>query len=133
MTTQAGTNFNVETIIFPSAARIATVSSADFGNDAWRGGVFTIDVTAASGTTPTLDVKLQSKDPASEKYSDVPDAAFAQITTAAGLAVLVVYPGVTETANVSVSDIVPVVFKFVATITGTTPSFTFSLGASLIK
>ena len=134
MTTQAGTNFNKELILFASAALTDTGSphsSADFDNDAWPGVLLSLDITAASGT-PTLDIKLQSKDPASGKYNDIPGAAFAQKTTT-GQDTLVLYPGVAETANASVSDVLSPVFKAVATIAGTTPSFTFSLGASLIK
>ena len=133
MTTQAGTHFNTDLPIFPSAARIATVNSADFDNDGgWRGAVFSLDITAASGTTPTLDITIERKDVASGKYNAIPGAAFAQKTTT-GQDELVIYPGVAETANESVSDILSTVLRAVATIGGTTPSFTFSLGASLIK
>ena len=99
-------------------------------NEGHRGIELYLDITAASGSSPTLDIKLQAKDPTSSKYFDVPGAAFAQQVTT-GQAALTVYPGIAETADVSVSDILPGVFRFVATITGTTPSFTFSLGANL--
>ena len=52
--------------------------------------------------------------------------------TITGTANLMLYPGVAETANVSVSDVLPKMWRVVATIGGTTPSFTFSLGASVI-
>lgn len=135
MTTQAGTHFNKELIVFASAARTDTGSphsSADVENDAWKGGIFTLDVTAASGTTPTLDVLIQVKNPVTGAYTDLSGVVFAQETTT-GTQVLTVYPGIAETANVSVNDILPAVFKAVATIGGTTPSFTFAVGLSLIK
>lgn len=122
---------NVEITLLASAARTATANTADQTNYNHRGAVFTLDVTVVSGTTPTLDVKIQALDTLSGKYADIPGAAFAQ-KTAANTSQLVVYPGVAETANVSVSDVLPRKFRAVCTIAGSTPSFTFSLGAALV-
>ncbi len=116
---------------FASAVVTATANGADVGNEGYKGAVFILDITAASGTSPTLDVTLEWKDPISEKYFAIPGAAFAQKTTT-GTDSLVVYPGVAETANESVSDVLSETFRAVATITGTTPSFTFSLGVSFV-
>jgi len=122
---------NSSITIFPSDTRTATENSGDKKNHQWRGARFHLDVTAASGTTPTLDVKLQAKDPISGKYFDIPGAVFTQKT---GVITddLTVYPGIAETANETVSDIIPQVFRAVATIGGTTPSFTFSLAATFV-
>jgi hypothetical protein len=117
--------------LFASAARIATVNGSDVNNWRHRGIRLWLDITAVSGTTPTLDVKLQGKDRISGVYVDIPSAAFAQ-KTANGSDDLLVYPGVAETANRSVSDVLPKTFRVVATIGGTTPSFTFSLSGELL-
>lgn len=97
----------------------------------YRGAVFTLDITAASGTTPTLDVKVQRFDVVSGQYVDLPSAAFAQ-KTATGTDDVTIYPGIAETANRSVSDVIGEVYRVVWTIGGTTPSFTFSIGAVFI-
>jgi hypothetical protein len=90
-----------------------------------------LDITAASGTTPTLDVKLQRFDVTSGQYVDVAGAAFAQKTTT-GTDDLVVYPGATVTANRSISSVLTDTYRVLWTVGGTTPSFTFSVGGSLV-
>lgn len=74
-----------------------------------------LNVTAASGTTPALDVKLQRSYDATN-WTDVTSGAFAQATA------------------VSVKELNGIAFigggeylRYVATVGGTTPSFTFSL------
>ena len=120
-----------EITLHASAAETVTGSVA-FRNDVGAKGIhLVLDITAASGTTPTLDVKLQRFDETSGKYVDLPSAAFAQ-KTGVGTADLTVYPGIAETANVSVSDVLSENLKAVWTIGGTTPSFTFSLGGTLL-
>lgn len=117
---------------FPSLARgTGTFNSEDFTGNEALGLHAVLDITAASGTTPTLDVKLQRKDRASGKYVDLPGASFAQKTTT-GTDDLTVYPGIAETANRSVSDVLAETYRWVAVIAGTTPSFTFTLAGSLI-
>lgn len=118
--------------VFASAARTSTANSSDFENRTSRGVRLFLDITAASGTTPTLDVKVQSKDTETGKYVDLPGGAFAQKTTT-GTDDLVIYPGVAETANRSVSDVLSRDWRVVATIAGTTPSFTFSIGACYLQ
>lgn len=72
-------------------------------------------VTAHAGTTPTLDVKVQtSKDDVDADYVDVPNGAFAQVTTTNGTTRLVV--GALDRF-----------VRVVATIAGTTPSYTYSV------
>lgn len=97
----------------------------------YRGVIFTLDITAASGTTPTLDVTIERFDVLSGKWVALPGAAFAQKTTT-GTDDLTIYPGIAETANRSVSDVIGEAYRVVWTIGGTTPSFTFSIGAVFI-
>lgn len=118
--------------VFPSAARTATFSGKEIFNDGHHLGVkLYLDITASGGTTPTLDLKLQSFDRLSQKWFDIPGAAFAQKTTT-GQSTLTVYPGLTETVNEAISDVTPDIWRAVATIGGTSPTFTFSLGGCLL-
>jgi hypothetical protein len=75
-----------------------------------------IDVTAASGTSPTLDGKFQIKDPVSGKWFDLTDLTFTQATA------------VTSEMKTK-SGLLGSIIKFVYTIGGVSPSFTFSVGA----
>ena len=121
-------------IVFASAARTATTTNSDdIDNDPQQKGVkLFLDITAVSGTSPTLDIKLQVKDPLSAKYEDMPGAAFAQ-KTSTGQGVLTIYPGIAETADVSVSDVLGSTWRIVATIGGTaTPTFTYSLSGDYL-
>lgn len=128
VTTWSGSDVTV----FASAARTATVNSADITTKGARGARLHLEVTAVSGTSATLDVKLQAK--VGGVYIDIAGAAFSQKLQAGGAVTdeLVVFPGVAETANESVSDVLPLVWRAVATITGTTPSWTFALMAAPI-
>ena len=117
--------------VFASSARTATENSSDQTNDCARGVRLFLDITAASGSSPTLDVKVQTKDPVSDSYVDLTGAAFAQQNSTATLD-LVIYPGVGETSNRAVSDVLSSVWRVVATFGGSRPSFTFSVGAEYI-
>lgn len=81
----------VDLAVFQSGARTTTVTSGEFTNEINRGAQLLLNVTAASGTTPTLDVKLQWKDALSGEWVDIPGAAFQRIT-ATGQRTLMVYP-----------------------------------------
>lgn len=123
---------NHEVTVFGSAARTVTTNSQDQENSACRGVRLYLDVTAASGAAPTLDVKIQTRDHISGTYIDLPGAVFTQ-KTAASFDDLTIYPGIAETANETVSDVLSGTWRAVATIGGTTPSFTFSLSAAYIR
>lgn len=120
-----------QVIVFSSASRTASANSGDQNSGGAKGVHLVLDVTAVTGTTPTLDVKVQRKDATSGQYVDLPGGAFAQKT---GVSVddLVIYPGVAETANRSVSDVLSEEWRAVETIGGTTPDFTFSLAGSYL-
>lgn len=119
-----------EKTVFTSAARTATANSDDFAFDGidYAGVLVYLNISAASGTTPTLVVKLQAKDPVSGSYTDIPGAAFASKNTT-GADTLTVHPAATASANRVVSHTVPRIMRAVATIGGTTPSFTFTVVA----
>jgi hypothetical protein len=100
-----------------SAARTTSGNSGNI--DAPHGAVMAVlDVTAVTGTTPTLNVTITALDALSGKYVLI--GAFAQKIAAATEAIFVGGPGdtkfVTETIRIE------------WVIAGTTPSFTFTVG-----
>lgn len=116
--------------IFASAARTTTENSGAHKVGNARGARFFLDITAVAGT-PTLDVKIQYFDKLTSKWFDAKDASFAQ-KTATGSDDLIIYPGATAATNRRVGDPMPDQYRSVATIGGTTPSFTFSLSSELL-
>ena len=124
-----------EIILFTSAARIVTANSGpvrQVEQDAYRGVWLYLDVTAASGTTPTLDIIIARYDPASDAYIAIPGAVFTQKT---GVVTdeLTIYPTLTAAPNDIVREHIGEHFRAEATIGGVSPSFTFSLGALLMR
>lgn len=123
-----------EVILFASAARTATLNSElvrQIHPQAYSGLWLSLSVTAAAGTTPTLDVIIERFDAASGLWVALPGAVFAQITAAASPE-LTIHPAMTAAANVVVKEPIGDVFRAVATIAGTSPSFTFSLGGQFL-
>lgn len=114
---------NTEGTGLASAARTASGASDDiklvFGS---KLAVY-LDVTAASGTTPTLDVTVMAKDPASGKYFEI--GSFTQATATTSEAIFI---GGGSDAEFPVKT-----FRIEYTIGGTTPSFTFSVGYSATR
>lgn len=104
-------------------------NSTDQTNVQWRGVIVGIDVTAISGTSPTLTVTVQGKDPASGVYYTL--LASASIT-ATGFTTLTVYPNAPATANVSTPLPLPYEWRVLYAITGTTPAVTATIGATVI-
>jgi len=109
-----------------SAARTTTGQTGSIELNS-TGVIMTVDVTAVSGTTPTLVVKLQYYDSVSATWIDV-TAATTTTINAIGASTLVVHPSVAEVANAKVAYPLPRIIRAHYTIGGTTPSFTFSIG-----
>jgi len=103
-------------ILANSAARTATGNSADIDVSAWTSAVFYLDVTAASGTTPTLDVTIRGYDPIGADYYTI--ATFIQKVT-------------TGTERIVLAILADRTIDALWTIAGTTPSFTFTITAVL--
>jgi len=115
-----------------SAAFSATAAGTPVASHGARGIIIYLNCTAVSGSSPTADCKLQGYDALADVWQDIAGAAFAQVTAAA-TQTLTVYPGVAETGNVSVSDVVPALLRVHSTIGGSsTPTVTFSLGGVFI-
>lgn len=87
---------------------------------AFSKAIFTLDVSAASGTTPTLDVTIQGLDVLSGKWRIV--VTFPQQTAASPASPLANNSTLFQSANIDYQ-----VYRAVWTIGGTTPSFTFSI------
>lgn len=123
---------NTAVSVEASSAKAASGNSATaLTNHNGSGVHLFVNVSAVSGTTPTLAVRVQVQDPVSSSWVDLPGAATANIT-ATGLTLLTIYPGATVAANSAVSLPLPRTWRLAWTIGGTTPSFTFSVGAQYI-
>lgn len=116
---------NVAGTALASAARTATTNSADLVNYNGRGVVVVLDVTAFAAT-PTITLTVEGKDPVSGGYYTILSGAAINV---AGTSrnVYVVYPGVTETANVDASHPLPRTFRITVT-HGDADSVTYSVG-----
>lgn len=109
-----------------SAARTATVAGTTGTNWNHTGMVVTLNVTAVSGTSPTLVAKLQFSPDGGTTWIDYDAKATTASITATGAYILKFFPGCTEVANSAIGLPVPRTFRLHYTIGGTTPSFTFS-------
>jgi hypothetical protein len=119
---------NTGALIAHNAAS-AGVNGGDQTNTLFRGLKLVIDITAISGTSPTLTVTVQGKDPVSGKYYTIlASAALAAVATT----VLTVYPGAPATANVSANDVLPSTWRVISSIGGTGPSVTATIAALLV-
>lgn len=118
---------NVDGTALASAARTASVDSADLTNYNARGLHLVIDATAVT-LTPSITVTIQGKDALSGKYYTI--LAAAAITTVSTV-VLKVYPGLTAAANLVASDVLPRTWR-VSVVAGDADSITYSVGYSLI-
>lgn len=121
-------------ILFESAARTESADPHGLGagvyvteeihNFGAKGvDIFLVSTSSGGGT---VTVKLQKKDPASGTWIDLTSGATAAQADP-GSAILTIYPGIAETANVSVSDHLGLIWRAHATVA--TASVTFSVGA----
>jgi hypothetical protein len=113
-----GTYVYTEPFVVASAARTTSSNSAavEVGNRSHLRGLL-LTVSAASGTTPTLDVQVQTSNDGSTGWTIV-GTAFTQATG-------------TTTQRKTFSSLDRFV-RVAWTLGGTTPSFTFSLAGELV-
>lgn len=77
--------------LLPALSRSADANGTGVDVSALEGhGIAILEAANVSGTTPTLDVKLQESDTSGGTYTDVAGAAFTQVTTVAGIQTLAV-------------------------------------------
>lgn len=118
-------------VVDASAAKTATVNGVTATNFNGRGAHVFVNATVVSGTTPTLAVKLQGSVDGTNFYDlDATNATTASIT-AAGTAVIRVYPGLTNAVGTA-NQVLPRIWRCVFTIGGTTPSFTVATTVAYI-
>lgn len=118
---------NVTQTVFASAARTASIDSADLTNYNGRGLHLVIDVTAIAAT-PSVVFSIQAKDPISGKYYNLLSSS---AITGVGTTVLRIYPGLLVVANLASNDVLPRVFR-VSAAHGDADSITYSVAASVI-
>jgi hypothetical protein len=111
---------NTEGTILASGARTISGNSEDIILGSGSRLAVYLDVTAAAGTSPTLDVTVKAKDPASGKYFNI--GTFAQKNAVGNEAVFI---GAGADTKFAVRT-----FRIEYVVAGTTPSFTFSVGYS---
>lgn len=115
-------------VALTSVARTATNNSADFTTPYGARGLRVWINETAHTSTPSTTFKIQDKDPISGVYTD-------RITSAAiateGNTVLTIYPGLTPSANVVVSDCIGKTWRVLAT-HGNANSQTYSVGFSYL-
>lgn len=104
-------------------------NSGDLDATKYKGILLFINVSAISGTSPTLTVTLQGKSPGSAVYYTVLASA---AISATGLTVLRVYPGLTAAANTVANDCIPCTYRISTAIGGTTPSVTAQITGVLV-
>jgi hypothetical protein len=97
------------------------------GTHQGAGIIVFINVTAITGTTPTLTVTLKGC------IDGTPSATYTILASAAinatGLTVLRVYPGLTAAANAAANDVVPGYCQISTAIGGTSPAVTATISA----
>jgi hypothetical protein len=120
---------NLGTIATLTAAGSGSVTGTQLDTQQAKGCLVFINISAISGTSPTLTVMLKGLDSTSgTAYTVLASAAL----TATGLTVLRVYPGLTAAANAVANDVTPVASRIDYTIGGTTPSVTATISMQLI-
>lgn len=122
-------------VLIPSTTATASGNSPLLSNQAANpqnpaavGLMLLVNVSAASGTSPTLALTVQVKDPASGNWIALGPAA--PNLTAVSTQLIQVYPGdVSDTSITLIPVALPALpWRVAYTIGGTSPSFTFSVG-----
>lgn len=103
-----------------------TTNSATRTNYNGKGVILYINVTAFSGTTPTLTVGLRAIDNLSGSAASITGAITGTIT-GTGLTILMLYPGLTAVANSAINSVLPWKYGTQYVLGGVSPSFTFSV------
>lgn len=107
------------TNLHPTTARTATGNGTGADVQARDGDLYLVlDSAAGTGTSPTLDVTVESSDTLGGTYTAITGAAFTRVTTTASQQSLVIS-----------KDEARRFIRIVYTLGGTTPSFTFSVNA----
>jgi hypothetical protein len=117
---------NVESTLLASAARTATVSTADQTNHNGQGLIVVLDVTVPG--TGSVTLSIEGKDPTSGKYYTI--LAGVAVTTAVTV-VYRVWPGLTAVANATANDRLPKTYRVTVTHNNAN-SISYSVGSILL-
>lgn len=107
----------------------ASGASADQTSQNCRGLQLFIDITAVSGTLPTVTFFIEGKDPVSGKYVTLLQSA---TISAVGTFLLTVYPGAIAINNLLANQPISKTWRVRWLVTGSSPSFTGTVGGSLM-
>lgn len=119
-------NKNVFALNLVAAA--TSSASPDLENLSGTAAHVVIDITAITGTTPSMTVTVEGKDPISGKYYPIlVSAALAAVATT----VLRIFPAATAAANLAVNDFIPAMFRVSVAIAGVTPAVTAKISVNL--
>ena len=122
---------NVVGTLLASAARTTTTNGAALANPNHRGIALHLNITAFSGTSPTIQLRINAINPVTGSPFVIWLPAAQPAATGEFLYVL--YPDtVAMTTTVAMNGILPRPFSVDVVIGGTTPSITFSLSYSLL-
>ncbi len=113
--------------LLASAARTATVATADQSNTEHRGVVVIINATAAT-STPSVVATIQGKDEVSGAYYTILASA---AIVGTGTTVLRVFPGATNASNLVANDVLPSTWR-VNLVHADTDSITYSVAAQVV-
>ena len=116
------------TAITHTAASVG-VNSADYKDPLARGLIVGINIATITGTAPTLTVTIQGKDPHSGTYYTLLASA---ALVAAGYTELIVMAGTTVAAGVAASRPMPIDWRVITAIGGTTPAVTATISAQTV-
>jgi len=123
-------NVSVASYMTLTAAGVGTTTGTDIANLRYSKLLVFINITAITGTVPTLTVTIRSKDPASAVAYDL----LVSVGLAAtGLTVLEVGPGITIAANAAVARAVPTAWHAIAVVGGTTPAVTGTISYRMMQ
>jgi hypothetical protein len=122
---------NISVALDSSTARTTSGTGATFTNHSGRAVSFWVNVTAVTGTTPTLTVRVQWSPDNGATWLDM-DTTNLQTASITGTsnATLRIGVGLTTAANAALNTAAPRLMRLAWTVGGTTPSFTFATWAN---
>ena len=108
-------------------AATADVNSNTMVNGFFRGLTVYVNITALTGTSPTVTVTIEAYDSVSQGYVTLLESA---ALAATGLTMLQIYPGIASLANESANAVLPNEWRIAVALGGTTPAVTGSISAN---
>lgn len=128
--TPAASNNELGALITFAAQGAGATNSSQQENPYGLGVKVVVDITAISGTGPTLTVAIRGYDRTSGKtWTLLSSAALGAVATT----VLTLFPGSAVAANLSANDHLPATWDVLATIGGTSPSVTATISAQVLQ